>query len=744
MKKLLALLALVLGVVSCQTEPEGLDVNVGGEQEVMLTVSLPETTRATSAQGFDLNTLSTTNYSLRYILEVYYGENCQRHVLVSDNTSVAFPVRLAPGRDYTFAVWADIVEGDSQADRYYNTQNGLDEITIIDSEWDAMDESRDAFTAKKSVSAENFTASAIEMHLKRPFAKLRVVATDYKDVVELGLKPARATVAYSQDMPRKFDARNGVASDASLKSHDFSYPVIPVYDDATGEFTLFADYIFAPAANTAKFELSVYAEGNDNLIKSTSFNTDIYVAANKLTTIKGNVLTTGTNISIDIKDNGIFDEEENLPVVTTAQHLQQVINDIVDGTSETIVIGGNIDLSAASLLTRVGEPTYGLIIPEKKEVILDLNGFTISQTKAQTSAYSMVENRGTLTIKDSSEAKSGKLSYTDNGQGGEYVSNTLHNSGVLTIEAGTIENNSSSEVASNGYPHPINNSGTLTINGGTFTNNANYSSMRIWCTTDDDTIVTINGGTFNGCIDFQTPSQAANKGTLTISGGTFYADTYTNCAVRLLGFGTDVDEMVGNISGGTFNGEIKLKKFVNGEFNSKVFNITGGIFSADPSEFVDDDYAVDENNGTYTLKLKPAIAKIGEKEYGSLNKAVAEAQNGDTIEFIADVEQVDGVIITDKNITIDLGGKTFTVTNGANTNNRNFKVNGSSAVTIKNGTMKAAGEYSSGAYGTLRTEGSANVTLENVKLYNYRGNGLNVKALNGTVWRWRRGCWWYC
>ena len=77
----------------------------------------------------------------------------------------------------------------------------------------------------------------------------------------------------------------------------------------------------------------------------------------------------------------------------------------------------------------------------------------------------------------------------------------------------------------------------------------------------------------------------------------------------------------------------------------------------------------------------------------------------------------DGVIITDKNITIDLNDKTFTVTNGANTNNRNFKVNGTSVVTIKNGIMVAAGEYSSGAYGTLRTEGTANVTLEDVKAF---------------------------
>ena len=45
--RFLALAALVLGLASCQTEPEGLDVNVGGEVDTVVTISLPETeTRA--------------------------------------------------------------------------------------------------------------------------------------------------------------------------------------------------------------------------------------------------------------------------------------------------------------------------------------------------------------------------------------------------------------------------------------------------------------------------------------------------------------------------------------------------------------------------------------------------------------------------------------------------------------------------------------------------------------------------
>ena len=129
---------------------------------------------------------------------------------------------------------------------------------------------------------------------------------------------------------------------------------------------------------------------------------------------------------------------------------------------------------------------------------------------------------------------------------------------------------------------------------------------------------------------------------------------------------------------------------------------------------------------------KDYVAQIGDEKYESLQEAVAAVQDDQTITFLSDVEQADGVILTDKNITVDLNGKTFTVSEGASTNNRNFKINGSSKVTIKNGTMIAAGELTSGAYGTVRTEDEAVVNLETVKLYSYRGYGLNVKANTGT------------
>ena len=143
------------------------------------------------------------------------------------------------------------------------------------------------------------------------------------------------------------------------------------------------------------------------------------------------------------------------------------------------------------------------------------------------------------------------------------------------------------------------------------------------------------------------------------------------------------------------------------------------------------DYGVVYVDGAY--QFANYVAKIGDEKYLTLQEAIDAAQNDETITLLVDVEQADGVIIDSKNIVVDLNEKTFTVTEGANTINRNFKITGTSVVTIKNGIMVADGDYSSGAYGTVRTEGTANVTLDDLKLYNYRGNGLNIKANSGTT-----------
>ena len=619
MKRFLALAALVLGLASCQTEPEGLDVNVGGEVDTFVTVAIPDVdTRANSAESGIKNLViaadSEINYTIRYIFEVYYGDNgVQKQVYYTDGQSASFPVRLVPGRDYNFVAWADIVEQPADekmnkalpydgntTDVHYDTTN-LKAITLLD-EWNAMDETRDAYTGFHNTADpenEKYTgSSSINIQMTRPFAKLRVITTDMVELNNLGIRPVSANVRYSSFSHESFNALNGTYSDETIeKTHTYA---IADYADQTGaNKVLFTDYFFADDNDVVKFQLDVFEKGvteqnETTRIKLNDFNTDIPVKRNYLTTISGNILTDGNKITVDVTEG--FANANNS---TNAPYYQETISSVaellkaIDSNSGEYILISDLDVNSITASTQAATRTAGV------GATINLNGYTITLKTNLTIAEGK-----TLTINDINE----------NGENGAIVS---------------------------------------------------------------------EGG------------QLVNNGTLNIEGGYFGADTIEN--------------------------------------NNGVVNITGGTFESNPSDFVDDDYAVVKNNGEFTLVQKEEAIEINGTKYRSIKKAVAAAQNGETVKFILDVEQADGVVITDKNITIDLGGNRFTITEGANTNNRNFKVNGSSVVTIKNGTMVAEGELTSGAYGTVRTEDTAVVNLESVKLFSYRGYGLNVKACTGTT-----------
>ena len=149
----------------------------------------------------------------------------------------------------------------------------------------------------------------------------------------------------------------------------------------------------------------------------------------------------------------------------------------------------------------------------------------------------------------------------------------------------------------------IGNSIICTVIEGGYISNANYSAMRIWCTEDADTEVIIKGGTIINCIDFHNPSARANVGSLVIEEGTFkVSENSSTKSVRLLGFGTDVDEMRAEIRGGNFAAPIAISNYVGGEMNYKVFNITGGHFVSDVSEFVAEGYEAVNIKNTYIVR----------------------------------------------------------------------------------------------------------------------------------------------
>ena len=317
MKKLLALALVVFGLAACQTEPEGINVDANGEAAVTLNVALPDD--ATRAAGADsalgaIGNVDLTKYDIRYILEVYDENGVlakDRMVETSDETTAAFSFRLVPGRPYNFVVWADFVLNGKKDDLHYNTNadnKGLRKVKVIKSQWDVIDESRDAYT--DVITVHNFSSASDipTITLTRPFAKLRVVTNDIKEMISI--RPAEVKVEYFNTKFRDtFDAFAETATGEYVVGAltatllDSQKNPVDVYTgenpNETGVQTLFADYFFGAVDDRVMFTMDVKDNGGKNLPQVT-FNTNIPVKRNMLTTVYGPVLTDSNNITVTI------------------------------------------------------------------------------------------------------------------------------------------------------------------------------------------------------------------------------------------------------------------------------------------------------------------------------------------------------------------------------------------------------------------------------------------------------------
>ena len=403
-----AIAAMVLGMVSCAKDfaPES---NYGGEVDFTLAVSAPElaVTRAgadgqndgvnghNSAYGA-IDYLTGTDWdgvNLRYILEVYdvaddYTNATpikDRQVKIVDKYEpVKFELRLAPKRDYHFVVFADFVAGnvtdvtpteDAQKNLGAHHVIGatLGDITIKNDK--INDECADAYfgTLDYNPSNNNINNNVADQKpliLKRPYSKVRVVATDLAEL-NLNVEPASVQVVYTASHATAFNAVNGtISSFTSEKLFEGNYNALfkdvekgglsnhfytEDYDSRTAvsksgverhtHMTLFTDYILATdEQNTIQFTMTVFdkklEDPTKQPIKTTAFNTQIPVQRNYLTTIIGNVLTTATEIEVSIDDNfaGYYNPE--IIFVGNAEQLQKAIDNYVDG--QTILFEADI------------------------------------------------------------------------------------------------------------------------------------------------------------------------------------------------------------------------------------------------------------------------------------------------------------------------------------------------------------------------------------------------------------------
>jgi hypothetical protein len=303
------------------------------------------------------------------------------------------------------------------------------------------------------------------------------------------------------------------------------------------------------------------------------------------------------------------------------------LQDAIDAaTNHTIILGQDFVLE---------DP---IEIAQGKTATLDLNGHTLSKvaTSASPSYLTSVKSGGNLTIKNGTVTFAATT--PDTAWGGEgqppypgYANNTISNQGTLTIENATIENKTSKGGAS----YVIDNyaGANLIINEGAVVKQSGGDiAIRMFNGGSGTINVTINGGTISGYravwvqLASNNPSVAPVMN-LTINGGTLTSNDQTyNQAIYSYSYGNDMKNVLINVSGGTFNGDIGLTGGANktnletlnisgGQFNGQwafysygedskaleAIKVSGGTFMIDPSDYLESHYSAVETNGIWTV-----------------------------------------------------------------------------------------------------------------------------------------------
>ena len=337
------------------------------------------------------------------------------------------------------------------------------------------------------------------------------------------------------------------------------------------------------------------------------------------------------------------------------------------------------DTSRGNTVTLLADVTENVEISKGKRVTLDLNGCTLNGGTG--TAKAALTNYGTITIKDSSAAKTGTIKRDDKGITGETSYYVIDNHGTMTIEGGNVINNSGYEQA--------NSSGSMV--GSSLIRNG-----------DDDAltpVLNIKGGKFvqenfiaikNGLL-----------GTLNVSGGeisskhsaiqNWYKADITGGEIKGL-LWTDawtVDGSVGETKFGgnaKFTGEIRLDNTgssvpptlaINGG-NLKVtkWNITkaaasvgakpavsGGTFNNTVlPEYCADGFIPTKNaDGSYGVKAGTYVAEVNGTKYESLAEAIDKAIRNATVTMLADTKEN---VTINKALTLDLNGHTLNGSTG--------------------------------------------------------------------------------
>ena len=277
-----------------------------------------------------------------------------------------------------------------------------------------------------------------------------------------------------------------------------------------------------------------------------------------------NVVATQDTVESDSSNNQ-YDANAEYPItVTTGDELQTIVNNATAPVN--VVLMNSIT-------------TNNFVIPEDKDVTLDLNGRTVTNAESHT-----ILNKGHLTLKDSSADKSGQIISLK----GNTAALRNGDNAVCVVEGGTI----SRDGANGNTWHVVENFGKMTFNGGkvVLKNGNGFAITNGWNYFDPGASTTHAVMEINA-LELDTDSSGIKNcryGDLTVNDVNVASTGYWALSNDYLGTAV--------INGGTFT-STSFKAVSNGA----AMTVNGGTFDGTNGFFVQS-YATSTvlNGGTYT------------------------------------------------------------------------------------------------------------------------------------------------
>ena len=297
-------------------------------------------------------------------------------------------------------------------------------------------------------------------------------------------------------------------------------------------------------------------------------NYDATVAKAPVINLGINVAATQDTVESDSFDN-TYDQNAEYPIsVTTGDELQAIVSNATAPVN--IVLTNSIT-------------TNNFVIPEGKDVTLDLNGRTVTNAESHT-----ILNKGHLTLTDSSADKSGQIISLKRNTA------ALRNgdNAVCVVEGGTF----SRDGANGNTWHVVENFGKMTFNGGkvVLENGNGFAITNGWNYPISGFVPTTHAEMEINALDLDTDSSGIKNckyGDLTVNAVTVKSTGYWALSNDYLGTAV--------INGGTLTSTSNVTQAVS---NGAAMTVNGGTFDGTQGGLFVQSYATstDLNGGTFT------------------------------------------------------------------------------------------------------------------------------------------------